>query len=795
MIGLLGRGGMGEVYRADDLKLGQPVALKFLPGAVEQHPDRLERFLNEVRLSHRVTHPNVCRVFDVVQADGRQFLSMEYVDGEDLASLLRRIGHLPEDKALQIARQLCAGLAAAHDVGVLHRDLKPANVMVDGRGRAKITDFGLAGATEGIRGLEARVGTPEYMAPEQRSGQALTERTDLYALGLVLFELFTGKRANDAKAVGSSDAFRGLDPAIERAIVRCLDPDPARRPASALAVAAALPGGDPLAMALAAGETPSPEMVAVAGGRGELSLPVASACLAVVLLGLLGVWFVRGRTALENLAPMTTPPAELAVAARSALDAAGYTAHSGYRSYGFTAIGAYFSKVEADDRSLRRWDKVAIEHPSPVRFWYRESPAALAPSNNVGRVGPGDPPLVTPGMTRVYLDPDGALQQLLVVPPAVPDATNSWPEPDWKPLLSAARLDLASVSSAAPLWLPPVATDLRRAWTSGDRRVEAGAVRGRIVWFYVVPSWQQAPAAADDTLANIVRESLVLIGLAAGIFLARRNLLLGRSDSRGARRVAAAYFALGLLRDLLRFTSLTASFQHLMNTVGLQMFGGALVWVMYVALEPYVRRLWPDTLSSWSRVVEGRFRDPLVGRHVLVGAVGGVIFSALFLVPDLAAPFTGIPPSAPHLPPIAALGGPWLVVSEVLFILQGSIFLPVVMLLCLLVLRLVLRRTILVYAALTVIALVLAPRDSKLDWLVGLTTVALMVAILTRFGLLAFLSAIVFSTWEHVPLTTNTGSWFFAMSAMTMAAFAVVAVYAFVVSLGGLAFNDPVLES
>jgi serine/threonine-protein kinase len=167
MVGLLGRGGMGEVYRADDLRLGQPVALKFLPAGVERDRDRLDRFLNEVRLSLKVTHPNVCRVFDMGDVDGHHFLSMEFVDGEDLASLLRRIGRLPEDKAVEIARQLCAGLAAAHDEGVLHRDLKPANVMIDGRGRAKITDFGLAGATAGIIGAEARAGTPQYMAPEQ----------------------------------------------------------------------------------------------------------------------------------------------------------------------------------------------------------------------------------------------------------------------------------------------------------------------------------------------------------------------------------------------------------------------------------------------------------------------------------------------------------------------------------------------------------------------------------------------------------------------------------------------------
>src|SRR5262249_24141374 len=116
---------------------------------------------------------------------------------EDLSSLLRRIGRLPEDKAIEISRQLCAGLAAAHDEGVLHRDLKPANVMIDGRGRAKITDFGLAGATTGIAGDEARAGTPQYMAPEQIAGRELTPQTDVYSLGLVLYELFTGKRAFD----------------------------------------------------------------------------------------------------------------------------------------------------------------------------------------------------------------------------------------------------------------------------------------------------------------------------------------------------------------------------------------------------------------------------------------------------------------------------------------------------------------------------------------------------------------------------------------------------------------------
>ena len=126
---------MGEVYRADDLKLGQPVALKFLPGDVDRDPARLTQLHTEVRMARQVSHPNVCRVYDIGEVEGHTFLSMEYVDGEDLASLLRRIGRFPQDRALEIARQICAGLAAAHERGVVHRDFKPANVMIDGSGQ------------------------------------------------------------------------------------------------------------------------------------------------------------------------------------------------------------------------------------------------------------------------------------------------------------------------------------------------------------------------------------------------------------------------------------------------------------------------------------------------------------------------------------------------------------------------------------------------------------------------------------------------------------------------------------
>src|SRR6185436_15803873 len=296
IVGLLGRGGMGEVYRADDLELGQPVALKFLPVRISATPQDLDRLRREVRIAREISHPNVCRTYDISAADGQAFLVMEYIDGEDLASVLRRLGHPTRDKAIEIARQLCLGLAAAHEHGVLHRDLKPANVMIDGRGRARITDFGLAASVEELAHDGTVSGTPAYMAPEQLAGGAASVQSDIYALGLVLYELFTGKRAfdsadpavirrlqADSSPKSPSSLTPDIEPAVERVVMRCLEREPRDRPGSAYAVLGALPGGDPLAAALAAGETPSPELVANARVAGGLKPAVAIACIAFIL--------------------------------------------------------------------------------------------------------------------------------------------------------------------------------------------------------------------------------------------------------------------------------------------------------------------------------------------------------------------------------------------------------------------------------------------------------------------------------------------------------------------------------
>ncbi|HEX4488483.1 MAG TPA: serine/threonine-protein kinase [Terriglobales bacterium] len=270
IVDILGSGGAGQVYRAQDLTLNQTVALKLFPN-LEQEQGRLENLHQEVRLARQISHANVCRVFDIGEASGHPFITMEFVSGEDLHKLLRRIGRLSPDKALQVSRQLCEGLTAAHEAGVLHRDLKPANVMLDARGNVRITDFGLAILAGDIQ--ERNGGTPGYMAPEQLAGKEVTARSDIYALGLVLHELFTGKRALDPRHPSERvrESIRrpslmimpGVHPFIQQVIGRCLDPNPAKRPTSVQHVASVLsrvahlgPAPPPIVKPTPAPETP-----------------------------------------------------------------------------------------------------------------------------------------------------------------------------------------------------------------------------------------------------------------------------------------------------------------------------------------------------------------------------------------------------------------------------------------------------------------------------------------------------------------------------------------------------------
>ncbi|MDH3227530.1 MAG: serine/threonine protein kinase, partial [Thermoleophilia bacterium] len=430
IVNRLGRGGMGEVFRADDLKLGQAVALKFLSAELAASEDLKARFLREIKLARQVAHPNVCRVFDVGESEGLLFLSMEFVAGEDLASLLKRIGRLPREKAAQIAQQLCAGLAAAHAEGILHRDLKPANVMLDERGRVRITDFGLAGLAEELEGAQVLAGTPAYMSPEQLSGEGVSVRSDLYALGLVLYELFTGKRAFEGASWEEvrrarerppstpSTHVSGLDAAVERVILRCLEEDPKARPASALEVAGALPGGDPLAAALAAGETPSPEMVAAAGPEGRLQPRTAGLLLLVVAVLLGAIAYLAPKAAVVGLVPQIKPVAALVDDTREILVGLGYDEPPADRAYFISLDYDYRFYLLATDKSPERWRPLATPGQVALRFEYRQSPEPFEPLGLSGQVTADDPP-PREGDISVVTNLRGELRALHVVPAAV----------------------------------------------------------------------------------------------------------------------------------------------------------------------------------------------------------------------------------------------------------------------------------------------------------------------------------------------------------------------------------------
>jgi serine/threonine protein kinase len=656
MITLLGRGGMGEVYRADDLLLGQQVALKFLDRAATASESALSRFRNEVRIARQVSHPNVCRVYDIGEVDGLAYLTMEYIDGEDLASLLRRIGKLPEEKALEIARQLCAGLAAAHEQGIVHRDLKPGNLMLDGKGRVRITDFGLANLVE--RAHDIRSGTPAYMAPEQRKGQEVTAKSDLYALGIVLHELFTGKRPSRETRT------TGLGPAVERAILRCLEEDARMRPPSALSVAAALPGGDPLAAALAVGETPSPEVVADAFNIEARSLRFAVTCLSAIIAGLALFYYMQHRGTVVTQIPMRNSPEVLAAQARAIANSLGYSERPVDTVFGWeynTNHLRYISRLE--DRSAQL-AQLRTNRPPSIHFWYRESSRYLYhPGGHF--VTRAQPSPTEPGMLEVVVDPEGRLIEFRAQPPAKTSSPAAEPQPDWNRLFAAAALDPARLTPVQPILTPPVAADVRLAWTGPyetstqtSLKAEAASWQGypvfwRILWLWIDLEREASPPPAGVPLPILI-VFITVLPIGAGL-LVRRHIRLGRGDRRGSFRLASLAFISLLVVSLARQHHIPTIFEGWLWYTALRdaLVGGFIFWVFYMAFEPYVRARSPAMIISWSRLLAGRFRDPLVGADILRGLLMGVI--SLCIVRPLVSPW-----NASLAPQLLATTGAWI---------------------------------------------------------------------------------------------------------------------------------------
>jgi serine/threonine-protein kinase len=812
VVNLLGKGGMGEVYRADDLTLNQPVAMKFLPRELASDQAALARFHGEVRVARNVAHPNVCRVFDIGESEGRIFLTMAYIDGEDLSALLRRIGRLPSDKATELARQICAGVGAAHEAGVLHRDLKPANIMVDGRGRAHVTDFGVAGLAEDLKTDASLAGTPAYMAPEQLAGKGVSIQSDVFSLGLILYEMFTGKRpfkgatipdlmrAHQDTAPSRPSLLIGeIDARVERVILQCLERDPAVRPRTALDVARALPGGDPVAAALAAGETPSPEMVAASGGVGSLPVGKAWAMLAGNLLLLSACLALTPWSTELGLAPLENSPDVLVHRAQDLARKFGYKDAPKDTAFWFNE-NYYFLLERA--RKLPRSEAFGDLKSAPqghTKFYYRQSPRDMLGWNTDWTVKVDSPPQTVAGMVSAVLEPDGSLDHFVAVSPQVaPVGAESRSATDWNSLFAESGLDPKRFEPEPPAWISPVPFDASAGWKgtyaqdpTATIHVSAAAFRGRPVYFQVIAPWnapERDPGyARPGYLATIVTVVLTFLLSGVGFFMAWRNLIQGRGDQKGAVRLAIFVLAVQMFTWLFQAHHQAApASEWSLFTLGaaFALWSAVQAWGAYLALEPYVRRRMPELLTSWTRLIAGNWRDPLVGRDVLIGVLAAagylaavsagttllVLLNSRVQLPRQFFPWTMVSvPSA-----IAAI--PWNVTRWTVVDL-GAIFL-------LYLVRTLSKRRWVAEIVVTIVFAATALRTGDHPAFAFLWAASLV--LLCRVG---FLAACAFDTTRYTlyyfPLTFHPSAWYFSQSVVVLTFCAGLAFYGFYTSLGG----------
>ncbi len=817
IVGRLGQGGMGEVYRADDLKLGQQVALKFLTPKVAQDPARLMQLHNEVRMARQVSHPNVCRVYDIDEIEGQTFLSMEFVDGEELASLLRRFGRFLPDRALEIARQICAGLAAAHERGVIHRDLKPSNILFDGAGHVRIADFGLAGAA----GETVHAGTPAYMAPEQIAGGMVTAQSDIYALGLVLYEVFTGVRAIEAKNIAElllkreagivppSQVLRDLDPAVDRAIMRCLERDPADRPASALGVSAALPGGDPLAAALAAGETPSPEMVAASGSTSALKPVHAVTGLLLTLVSLASFTALSERTLLTSFVPLAKPPAVLMDRAAEISRSLGYAEAPVDSAWGFTPATDYLAFARDLGEGIATRDRLRTGRPPGLMFWYRSSPSVMVPIGNEDRVTQVNPPLTMADMRLITIDTEGRLVEFHAVPPIAESSSGrSEARANWDLLLQLAGFNQTELKQVEPQWTPRAHSDERMAWEGTMPgwpqqrvRVEAAAYRGRPVYFQIINPWTQAARTQETRRSRAERWGRASAGiavitvLAGAVLVARHNLRKGRGDRRGALRISSAVFVAVLVAYLsgsTHFSDVNIELNRFFTAIGDALFRAGSLWLLYLALEPYVRKFWPNNLVSWSRLLAGNFIDAKVGRDVLLGTLFGIVAALVFRADPAIRALLGYPEPPPFASNISLLESNRQVLAAMASTMVSALFNALWIVFGLVAVKLIVRRGWVSGVVMTLFLVAIdagevaqtAPAWAGLTLYVSV--VAGIVFVAFRLGLLATVVMFVVQFGlSNAVVTSNSASWFFSTSATLLLIMSALAVYGFYASRGG----------
>jgi serine/threonine-protein kinase len=590
----------------------------------------------------------------------------------------------------------------------------------------------------------------------------------------------------------------GVDPVVERVIIRCLERDPRQRPASAAQVAAALPGGDPLAAAIAAGETPSPEMVAASGERHGLRPGNALLLLALTIAGAAAAAALNPAATMLGRAKLNTSPQVLAERVRTFLFDSGYRSSPVDRAFGFVTDDAFLSYWRDQPQGLQKMDAWGR-----ALFWYRESPHPLsrlglanAPSGHA--VTESDPPMSAPGELLVHVDADGRLREFRAVPPQMDQPSRGTPT-DWNVLFKHAGLDSADWTAVTPARTPPVYADERAAWEGKSPaipdvplRIEAAAHRGRVVSFMIVGPWTDATAPGYALAAAFV-VTLLGVLLAGGGFFAHRNIRSGRGDRRGAFRLVSVLCAIWTTSWLVSadHVSTLGEFYGLALSVSLMLLTMGLTWVMYVSLEPFVRRRWPTVLVSWTRLLAGEWRDPQLGRDVLVGCTAGVGF-ALFMRILILAPewfgFDAVQPIGFRLEPLGSLGQS---LGAILDSTGAATVLGVGCLFQMFFLRVIMRSERLAATAVagTLGLFVAMSNLYNAPWffkLGPLVLSAFLVFLLIRFGLVALIVALfVWGRFNQSPVTLDTSAWYAGIGYASLVVIALAAFYGFRTSLGG----------
>jgi hypothetical protein len=578
-----------------------------------------------------------------------------------------------------------------------------------------------------------------------------------------------------------------------------------------------------LAAALAAGETPSPDVVAAARDVGLFSPAVSLTCVAVTVIGLLSLGVVSPHTMLLGMAGIDKEPAALVERARTIARNLGYENRPVDEAYGYESDLDYLRYVRLHNRSPSRWDALKTSRPTGVTFWYRQSRSPMTSMTfrlyGPGHVGPNDPEETQPGMLSMRIDSSGRLVRLFVASGSTDVIGTASGTPDWARVFAESGLPMAEFSRTSPQGQPANSGETRVAWegTNPDHpdmafRVEAAAAKGRLVFFDAFPPSVRAnqedaasPSAPADSALAFVNACVAVLVWAGASLLARRNMRQGRGDRRGAFRLSVYIAATSLLANTIGAhhpAGFVREIELMRMLLTLALSTGIASWLMYMAIEPHLRRVWPEVLIGWSRVLTGRVRDPRVGRDLLIGACTGILIGWVPHVAALAPRWVGLPGPILGVFAIGYLPMGQLAVSArhglefVLFEMVTATFLVLVLAVALVFFRILLRsRTaaalaLVVLFALTGGAAVATQGVRGGEWVLPLVGVAinaaLLVLVLVRFGVLSMIAAVWVSLLNQiVPVTFDWSAPYAESSWLIVGTILALTFYGFRTTLAG----------